>query len=143
MNHITPHQRFSACHSELAEAEPNRDARDTEDFLVAQNLLALFPFVEALGHAIEAALVAAVGDRDTQVIDFALAGVDHRSLCSPERGGIANSEALAACASRSRNFVRPAGRNRDALRDGGAANRIRLADTDRADFRSALSEANG
>ena len=65
---VPPHQRLAAGQPELAHAARDEGARQPVDLLEAQQILARQE-VHRLGHAIDAAKVAAVGDRDAQIGD--------------------------------------------------------------------------
>ena len=68
---VAPHQRLAAGQAQLLHAEPDEDARQARDFLEAQDRAVrqeTVVRVEHLArHAVHAAEVAAIGDRDAQV----------------------------------------------------------------------------
>jgi hypothetical protein len=84
-------QRLAAGDADLLHAEIDEDASDAFDFLEGQQLLArkegIVVTENFLGHAIHAAEVAAVGDRDAQVAHAAPAQVEQLTL--RQRGEVA------------------------------------------------------
>jgi hypothetical protein len=73
---VPPHQRFAAGQPELAHALGDKGGCQPVDLLERQDVLARQEG-HGLGHAIDAAEVAAVGDRDPQIGDVPAEGVDH------------------------------------------------------------------
>jgi hypothetical protein len=71
---VLAQQRLAAGETKAARARGNRQPGDALDLLEAHQGLARQP-LHVLGHAVEAAQVAAVGDRDPQVLDPALVAV--------------------------------------------------------------------
>ena len=70
--HVGPHERLAAGEADRLEAEPlDAHPGDPGDLLVGQQLLARQPVHPLGGHAVGAAEVAAVGDRDPQILDAA------------------------------------------------------------------------
>ncbi len=71
MLEIAAQERFASCDPELVDAEVDEDARDALDLLEREELAARQETVlvaeDLLRHAVHAAEVAAVGDRDPQV----------------------------------------------------------------------------
>ena len=67
----TAHERFATRQSEFAEAQSCRHARHADDFVRGEMVTGLLPALVTFGHAIQAPLVAPVGDRDAQVINLA------------------------------------------------------------------------
>ena len=69
---VAAHERLAAGDAELLDAERHERLRDPRDLLEAEQLLAVEEAVGAaedlLRHAVDAAEVAAVGDRDPQVV---------------------------------------------------------------------------
>ena len=63
---FAPHQRFTAGDAHARHAEPRRDRREAHEFLEVQHVLSREPDVLLLRHAVAAAQVAAVGDREAQ-----------------------------------------------------------------------------
>jgi hypothetical protein len=75
---LAPNERLAAGKPHLFHAHRREDTHEPRDLLEAQQLLALQPF-EALGrHAVAAAEVAFVGDRDAEALDLAAPGIDER-----------------------------------------------------------------
>jgi len=68
LRQIAPHQRFAPGDPQLDDPQPRGDAREALDLLEIQDLAALDELDVVLGHAVEAADVAAVGDADAQVV---------------------------------------------------------------------------
>ena len=70
---VLPHERLAARQPELVDAEADEDARHPLDLLEREQLLAVEEAVVApedlLRHAVDAAEVAAVGDRDAEVAE--------------------------------------------------------------------------
>ena len=64
---IAAEQRLAAGEPDLVDAEPDEHVDQPLDFLELQDVLARQPHVILLGHAVAAAQVAAVGDREAQV----------------------------------------------------------------------------
>ena len=77
---IAAEERLAARDPQLAHAEVDEDARDALDLLEREELAprqeAVLVAEHLLRHAVDAAEVAAVGDRDAQVADRAAEGVD-------------------------------------------------------------------
>jgi hypothetical protein len=63
------HRRLAAGEAELAEAELGRQADDAQQLVVGQQLVLRGELHPGGGHAVDAAQVAAVGQRDPQVVD--------------------------------------------------------------------------
>ena len=74
---FAPHQRLAAGQAQLAHAEPHEGAAQPVELLERQDL-GLRQEGHVFGHAIDAAEVAAIRDRDAQVADMPAEGVDHR-----------------------------------------------------------------
>ena len=72
-HHVAPHQRLAAGDAQLARAEPDEDAAEPLQLLEGQKLLARQEG-HVLLHAIDAAEVAAVRDRNAQIGDRAAEG---------------------------------------------------------------------
>ena len=66
---ITAEQRLAARDPDPAHAEHRKHARETHDFLELQDVLARQPHVLLLRHAVLAAEVAAIRDRDPQAAE--------------------------------------------------------------------------
>ncbi len=80
---IAPHQRLAAGQAELADAEIDERAAQPVQLLETEQLL-LGQEGHVLRHAIDTAEIAAVGDRDPDVADGALEGIDqHRGVALP------------------------------------------------------------
>src|SRR5204863_3063099 len=77
---LTAHKRLSARDADLLRAGGDERARDAGDLLEAEQLAAVEEAVvmpvDLLGHAVHAAEVAAVGDRDPQVAERPAQGVE-------------------------------------------------------------------
>ncbi len=88
MHDVLAHQRLAAGQPELAHALLDEDRAEPVELFQRQQIL-LRQEGHILGHAIGAAEIAAVGDRDAQIADCATEGVDHvhelRSNCLPRR----------------------------------------------------------
>ena len=77
-HHIAPHQRLAAGKPQLARSQPDERRAQAIEFLERQDV----PFgqeVHVLGHAVDAAEIAAVGHGDAHVGDRATEGIDERS----------------------------------------------------------------
>lgn len=72
-----PDEGFAAGDAEAGEAQRGSRAHDAKDFRIGQHIGGGQPAPIRLRHAVETALVAAVGDRKTQVIDRPAKGVVH------------------------------------------------------------------
>ena len=72
---VPAHERLAAGDPHCANAELREDADDPGELLEAQELLALekdvVPAVDLLRHAVDAAKVAPIGDRDAQRLERA------------------------------------------------------------------------
>src|SRR5687768_3151664 len=81
---VATHQRFSTGQPYLAGAVPSKDQRETRDLLKTQDLTALQELIirpeDLLWHAIHTAEIAAVGDRDAQVAQWAVKSVGEHHL---------------------------------------------------------------
>ena len=77
---LLPEQRLAAREADLLDAERGERARDALELLEGEELLAVHEAVvvaeDRLRHAVRAAEVAAVGDRDPQVADRSAQGVE-------------------------------------------------------------------
>ncbi len=83
-------ERLPAGDTQLAHTECGCDPAHPLDFLVAEKVFPGHPGLALLGHAVEAPLVAAVGDRDPQVGDFVAESVfNHESVNCVDFGGAA------------------------------------------------------
>ena len=58
-------------------AEPGSDADEAQRFLVRENLSARQPFLQFLRHAVGAAFVTTVGDRNAQIGDAMTKAIFH------------------------------------------------------------------
>src|SRR5258708_11516587 len=65
------HQRFAAGDAHLLDAQVRKNPRQAPEFVPGKNLIVLAVIFRVRGAAIDAAEVAAVGDRDPQVGDLA------------------------------------------------------------------------
>ncbi len=88
-HHVAPHQRLAAGDAELVGAEADERGAQPVQLLQRQHLR-LRQEGHVLGHAVDAAQVAAVGDRDAQIGDGAAERIDHGRRWTP-CGGIAPS----------------------------------------------------
>jgi hypothetical protein len=95
---VAPDQRLAAGQPQLAHAAGDEGRAQPVEFLQRQNLL-LGQERHVLGHAVDAAEVAAVGDRDAQVGDFAAERVD---------AGQAAGQAMARAGKRRPSLASPA-----------------------------------
>ena len=66
---LAPHERLAAGEAQVGDAHPREHAHHSLDLLEAQDLRAVEPGQAVGRHAVLAAEVAAVGDRDPQVRD--------------------------------------------------------------------------
>ncbi len=78
---VAPHERLSSRDADLAHAALDEDACDACDLFERQQLAPIeermVTAVRLLGHAVDAAEVAAVGDRDAQIAQRPAEGVEH------------------------------------------------------------------
>ena len=74
---ITAQQRLAARESEPVHAERQEDVDERADLLEVQDVLARQPHVLFLRHAVLAAEVAAVGDRQPQVFQRTVQEIKH------------------------------------------------------------------
>jgi hypothetical protein len=74
---LAAHQRLAAGDPELARALGDEGGAEPVQLLKGQQVL-FGQEAHVLGHAIDAAEIAAVGDRNAQIADGAAEGVDHR-----------------------------------------------------------------
>ncbi len=74
-DHVVPHQRLAAGDPQLGDAEPAEAAPQAGDFLQRQHLRSRQEG-HILGHAVDAAQVAAIGDRQTHIGDMPAETVD-------------------------------------------------------------------
>ena len=70
-------QRLAAGEADLADARRGEKPAEPDDLLVGEHLGVLHPLHPLRGHAVDAAQVAPVGDRDAQIVDGAAVSVDH------------------------------------------------------------------
>jgi hypothetical protein len=89
---MLPQQRFSAGDAQLVDAETDEHADQPIDLFEGQDVGLGQPGVLGLGHAVLTPQVAAVGDRQAQVAQRALEGVD-------DHGGQADQSIVAHCRS--------------------------------------------
>src|SRR5262249_59635454 len=66
---VAPQERLAAGETEAVDAERREDGDERVDLLEGEQVLALEPDVLLLRHAVLAAEVAAVGDREAQVAE--------------------------------------------------------------------------
>src|SRR5260370_27875305 len=76
---VAPHKRLTAGQAELLDAEPDEGAAHAVEFFEGQEL-GFRQKIHLFRHAIDAAEVAAVGDRYAQVRDGSSKRVDHALL---------------------------------------------------------------
>ncbi len=76
---VAPHKRLTAGQAELLDAEPDEGAAHAVEFFEGQEL-GFRQKIHLFRHAIDAAEVAAVGDRYAQVGDGSSKRVDHALL---------------------------------------------------------------
>jgi hypothetical protein len=69
--HVAPEQRFAAREAQAVGAEREEDVHERGDFLEVQDVLPRQPLVLGFGHAVFAAQVAPVGDRQPEVAEWA------------------------------------------------------------------------
>src|SRR5687767_5670365 len=81
---VAAHERLSTGQPNLTDAAPNKDQCETRDLLKTQDLTALQELIirpeDLLWHAIHTAEIAAVGDGDAQVAQWAVKGVGEHHL---------------------------------------------------------------
>src|SRR4030095_7609740 len=78
-----PEQRLAAGQTDLVDAEAREDVDQAPDLFEGQDVVARQPHVVLLGHAIAAAEIAAVGDREAEVAERPKLGVDKHCLYYP------------------------------------------------------------
>jgi hypothetical protein len=76
IGHVSAQQRLAAGEAHLVDAERDEHVHQPLDLLEMQDVLARQPGVLRLGHAVAAAEVAPVGDRETQVAQRAGVAVE-------------------------------------------------------------------
>ena len=77
---LDPHERFSAGDADRPHAvPPHEDACEASDLLEAKEVVSLQPLQALGGHAVDAAKVAAIGDRDPEIVGNTAVGVPQRS----------------------------------------------------------------
>ena len=81
-DHVAPDQGLAAGEPELADPETDEGRAEPVELLERQEL-GLGQERHVLGHAVDAAEVAAVGDRDPDVADGPPEGVDHHRQLAP------------------------------------------------------------
>ena len=87
LHDVLPHQRLAAGDAQLVDAEGSKGRDQLVQLLERQHVLARQEG-HPLGHAVGAAQVASIGDRQTQIGDAALEGIDQRALPGRQgRGG--------------------------------------------------------
>jgi hypothetical protein len=79
LHNVLPHQRFAAGNADLVDTEFDEGASDAFHFLQRQQLRARHEF-HLFGHAVNAAQVATVGNRQAHVADRAAEAVDELAL---------------------------------------------------------------
>jgi hypothetical protein len=78
---IFTQQRFASSEPHLADPLIEEDVHESIDLLELQDIFTREPHVLRLGHAVLAPQIAAIGDRQAQVGERTLLGVeDHRTL---------------------------------------------------------------
>ena len=73
---VAPQERLAAGQPDLVHAERREDIDERLDLLEVQDVFAREPHIVRLGHAVAAAQVAAVGDRETEVAERPLMSVE-------------------------------------------------------------------
>src|SRR5207253_10887701 len=86
VQNVAPNERFAAGHADFRHAQIRCDSDETQGFLVAENFLARQPFLELARHAVIAALVATIGDRDAQIGNAMAEAVFHFAQRYRQRG---------------------------------------------------------
>src|SRR5271165_424366 len=76
-HHIAPYQRLAASDANFSGAQPDKSRAQSIELLERQ-YIALGKEIHVLGHAVDAPVVAAVGDRHSQIGDRAAEGIDER-----------------------------------------------------------------
>ena len=76
-HHIAPDQRLAAGDADLSRAQADEGRAQPIELLERQDI-PLRQEIHVLGHAVDAAVIAAVGDRNAHVGDRAAEGVDER-----------------------------------------------------------------
>ena len=93
---VTPYQRLASGEAELAHTERDEDPREPLDLLEGKELRALeelpVPAVDLLGHAVDAAEVAAVGDGDAQVAQRPAHAVEGRGRRGSQGRGLVDHD---------------------------------------------------
>ena len=89
---VAPHQRLPPGKPYFADAEAHSGLRDAVQLLQRQHLRPRYE-LHVFSHAVHTAEVAAVGNRQAQVVDPALEGVDQMSW---DAGGHVSSVLFAA-----------------------------------------------
>src|SRR5262245_40397320 len=75
---VAPQHRLAAGHAQFVDPEFDENLRQMNDLFVGQNLRLGLPLHGLFGHAIEAAEIAAVGDRNAEIADGAAVAVFKR-----------------------------------------------------------------
>ncbi len=98
---IAPEQRFAAGQPNLVDAERNEHVDQRADFFEVEDVLARQPGVLVFRHAVFAAQVAAVGDRQAQVSQRTVQDVEHwignRRNHSPRVQGVNEQRVVSRC----------------------------------------------
>src|SRR5262245_36687600 len=68
---LATQHRLAARHAQLVDPDADEDLRQADDLLVSQYLRLGLPLHSLFGHAVEAAEIAAVSDRNAQIADGA------------------------------------------------------------------------
>ena len=77
---VGPHGRFAAGQAYLVDAQAGGHLHEEHEFVVGHELM-LVAEAHLLGHAVDAAQVAHVGEANAQVVDASLVGVKHWLDC--------------------------------------------------------------
>jgi hypothetical protein len=78
LNHILADQGLPAGYADFRYPPARRDGGDAEDFFVPQHLRMTELRDPLARHAVLAPEIAAVGNRNSEIIDFPVMGVDQR-----------------------------------------------------------------
>ena len=76
---IAAHQRFASGDAQLADPQAGGDTSEAFDLFEVQDFRTADKLHVRLGHAVEAADVAAVGDADAQIVVEAAEGIDEHA----------------------------------------------------------------
>ena len=74
---VAASKRFATSNAHFGYTQTGRDPNQTQGLFVAKNILARQPFLQLTWHAIIAALVAAIGDRDAEIGNAVAVAIFH------------------------------------------------------------------